>query len=452
MQRRLAALLAGCGVLLLVWTPVAAQRGAGTCRAAAETINWAREKLARPDATSAEVGAVLAHLELSTQGCPTNGDLWFYRSVVERRASAPDQKITYSLRKAAEWRSPALARESVREPEPAAVAPSASPVVGSKWALVVGVNAFADKRVQTLNYAAKDANDFAAALKDPGVGRFAADKVRVLTDSTATLKDVRTGIGWLRTNAGPDDLVVVYLASHGSPREFDPGGVSYVILHDTDVGSAESTYASALQMIDLVDDLTRDLRAARVVLVLDTCFSGDATRLKLGRGLTLFAPALAAMTGVNGRVILTAATGEQASFESPQRQNGYFTYFLVDALRRGQGQWPMTQLFDYVRTNVSQTVQRELNSAQTPVMSGSGDVSGLRLGVAEGDRYAEAPHPAWRPLRTMAALFQPPVYSARTHSMGSYDTRDIRRLFDRSVGQGSPDLRTAVPGAGHDIR
>ena len=419
MQTRLAVLLAGCGALLLGWMPMAAQRGTGTCRAAAETINWTREKLARPDVTSNDVGAVLAHLELSTQACPTNGDLWYFRSVVERRTGAPEQKIAYSLRKAAEWRSPALAREGDREPppvaEPAAVAPPTSPVAGSKWALVVGVNAFADKRVQTLSYAAKDANDFAAALTDPAVGRFAPDKVRVLTDSTATLKDVRTGIGWLRTNAGPSDLVVVYLASHGSPREFDPGGVSYVILHDTDVSTAESTYASALQMIDLVEDLTRDLRAARVVLVLDTCFSGDATRLRLGRGLTLFAPALAAMTGVSGRVILTAATGEQASFESPQRKNGYFTYFLVDALRRGQGQWPMTQLFDYVRTNVSQTVQRELNAAQTPVMSGSGDVGGLRLGMAEGDRYARVPRPAWFPSRTMAALFQAPVYSASTH-------------------------------------
>jgi len=452
MQIRLGALLAGCAALLVVWAPVAAQRAAGTCRAAAETINWAREKLARPDATSSEVGAVLAHLELSTQGCPTNGDLWYYRSVVERRAGAPEPKITYSLRKAAEWRSSALASESVHQPEPAPVAPSVSPVVGNKWALVVGVNAFADKRVQTLNYAAKDANDFAAVLKDPGVGRFASDRVRLLTDSTATLKDVRTGIGWLRTNAGPNDLVVVYLASHGSPREFDPGGVSYVILHDTDVSTAESTYASALQMIDLVDDLTRDLRAARVVLVLDTCFSGDATRLKLGRGLTLFAPALAAITGVNGRVILTAATGEQASFESPERKNGYFTYFLVDALRRGQGQWPMTQLFDYVRTNVSNTVQRELNTAQTPMMSGSGDVNGLRLGMAEGDRYAEAPRPPWHPLDAIAAVVQPPVFSAGPRPIDSYDTRDIRRLLHRSVGQGSPHLRTAISRAGHEIR
>jgi uncharacterized caspase-like protein len=371
--------------MLAAGTTSRAQRS--SCVAAAETINWVREKLARQDIPPTDVARVLAHLELSTQNCATNGDLWYYRSVVERRLGEPAAKIAYSLRKAAEWRSDALARYGEAPAAPRTGAPVGGPVA-QKWALVVGVNQFTDTRIKTLNYAAKDATDFHASLIDPTIGRFAAARVRVLVDAAATLSAVRSGIGWLRANVGPNDLVVVYMASHGSPREFDPNGVSYVMLHDTNATNAESMYASALQMIDLVDDLTRDLNAGRVVLVLDTCFSGDATRLRMTRSLSLSAPALNGFVGVGGRVVIAAASGDQPSFESAERKNGYFTYFLVDALRRSKGEWPLKALFEDVRENVSRVVQRELNATQTPMMSGSAEIETIRLGAAEGTPVA----------------------------------------------------------------
>jgi len=393
--RRLAIFLPVAGVALgsaaiLSGSAWKAQRS--PCVAAYETINWTREKLARPDVTTTEVARVLAHLELSTQNCATNGDLWYYRSVVERRLDEPANKIAYSLKKAAEWRSEALARlgESPVPLQPTTKAPTGP--IAKKWALVVGVNAFRDKTIRTLNYAAKDAADFHAALTDPEIGRFEPAKVRLLLDSDATLSAVRSGIGWLRSTVGPDDLVVIYMASHGSPREFDPNGVSYVLLHDTDSSSAETVYASALQMIDLAEDLTRDLTAGRVVLILDTCYSGDAARLRRSRGLrpdagadrVLFAPALSGFATAGGRLIIAAASGDQPSFESQDRQNGYFTYFLVDALRKSQGQWSFRRLFDEVHENVSSSVQRELKAAQTPLMSGSEMMESLQLGVPEG--------------------------------------------------------------------
>jgi uncharacterized caspase-like protein len=368
--------------VLALFMPAALESQRSPCRGAHETINWTREKLARPDISNTELSRVLAHLELSTQNCATNGDLWYYRSVVERRTGAAAEKVSYSLRKASEWRSAALARQSEGPQTPDAAAPPPAGPIGKKWALVVGVNTFVDTRIRTLTYAAKDATDFHAALVDPAVGRFDPSKTRALVDSAATLSAVRSGIGWLRTSVERDDLVVVYLASHGSPREFDPNGVSYVLLHDTDTTNAERLYASALQMIDLVEDLTRDLKAGRVVLILDTCFSGDATRLR-ARGLTLFAPALDGFAGASGRLVIAAAAGDQPSFESPQRRNGYFTHFLIDALRKSQGQAPLRRMFDDVRENVSTAVQRELNATQTPVLSGSEEIGKLQLGAPE---------------------------------------------------------------------
>ncbi len=34
--------------------------------------------------------------------------------------------------------------------------------------------------------------------------------------------------------ANPDDLVLIYISSHGSASEMDVGGVNYIIAHDSE--------------------------------------------------------------------------------------------------------------------------------------------------------------------------------------------------------------------------
>jgi uncharacterized caspase-like protein len=354
-----------------------------TCGAALETINWTREKLAVPDVSNASLAPVLSYLELSTQSCTTNGDLWYYRYLVERRLGAPAAKIAYSRKKAEDWRSAALARDAdPSAPPPQAAAPAQGPIA-RKWALVVGIGDFTDASIVPLSYTSKDARDLQAALVDRGGAGFAPERVRLLVDGQATLVNIREGIGWLRANAGPDDLVVVYIASHGSPRQFDPNGVSYILVHDTIADNAEKLYATALQMIDLADDLSRDLRSARVVLILDTCYSGDAARTRVGGARTVFAPGLEGFARAPGRMVIAAANGDQPSWESAERKNGYFTFFLVDALRQGRGKLPLRQLFEDVQGNVRAAVQRELNKTQIPLMTASGAIRDVSLAAAE---------------------------------------------------------------------
>jgi len=353
-----------------------------TCGAALETVNWTREKLARPNLGAAALAPILSYLELSTQSCATNGDLWYYRYLVERRLGAAANKLAYSKKKAEDWHSDALAKNvDPFAPQPAAPLPAGP--VARKWALVIGIGDFKDATIVPLDYTAKDARDFQNVLVDGSLGGFAPERVRLLLDSEATLVRIREGVGWLRANAGPDDLVLVYIASHGSPRQFDPNGVSYVLVHDTDAENSEKLYATALQMIDLAEDLSRDLRSGRVVLILDTCYSGDAARMRLDGGMTVFAPALEGFSRAPGRVVMAAANGDQPSWESADRRNGYFTFFLVDAFRQGHARWPLQQLFDDVQKNVAATVQRELHKTQTPLMTGSGAIRDVSLAVAE---------------------------------------------------------------------
>jgi Caspase domain. len=95
--------------------------------------------------------------------------------------------------------------------------------VKDKWALVIGVSQFANPALN-LKYSAKDAQDFADYLKKEA--GFAPDHVKVLINEEATEKRILSLLGnkWLPHAAGPDDLVVIFVSTHGSGAELDVGG------------------------------------------------------------------------------------------------------------------------------------------------------------------------------------------------------------------------------------
>ena len=142
--------------------------------------------------------------------------------------------------------------------------------------------------------------------------------------------------------------------------------------NDTDTTDAATVYGTSLQMIDLVENISRDIRAARVVLVLDTCYSGDAT-ISHHRGLkivrdptTSYSVALKRLMTVPGRAVVASSQADEQSMESARRQNGYFTHFLLEGLRKSSGGGTLEELFAFVREQVSTTVRAELGRAQNP--------------------------------------------------------------------------------------
>jgi hypothetical protein len=97
--------------------------------------------------------------------------------------------------------------------------------VRDKWALIVGISNFQDSKLN-LKYPAKDAKDFNDYLLKEG--HFAADHVKLLTNEQATRANILSELGdkWLPRVANPDDLVVIYISSHGSASDMDIGGVT----------------------------------------------------------------------------------------------------------------------------------------------------------------------------------------------------------------------------------
>ncbi len=375
-------------------SPCAVGQMSDRCAPGWSMLNRLREQLTA-DTSVDSLRLFQVSIQRHLGACPDIPDLWYYRAVVGDRLR--DLKDAAFAREEAESRGSEALRARLNPFAAAGEVEAAtlSGRIGEKYALVVGINEF--EHAKHLNYAANDAIGIADILTDEKVGRFPKDHVLRLVNGEATLAGVRTAIGTIRERAKPDDLVVVYIASHGSPRGMDPNGVSYVVMHDTKIDTAANLYATSLQMIDLVEIMRRDVRAKRVVIILDTCFSGDATgsRVSLVHSPSPdlgppseFSAAADKFDDKNAkgvaRVVISASKADEESQEDAKLQHGYFTYFLLDALKKNGGSSPLSEIFESVRERTQQTVRERYNLLQTPTIRGTAEGMSIVLGAPSG--------------------------------------------------------------------
>jgi hypothetical protein len=401
-----------CLMLLFGMTAFASHAQDERCGAGKDLIVQALER-AGPSSASQEFGDAVQLLKRAVAECPSLGDAWYYRGLVEARLGH------VALAKSADDRAKLLGSEARLEklqPFTLATSPTGrgvavelsaspgqtsniqdnSPHESTKWALVIGIGSFADQGIKALRYTTADATAFASLLTDPAVGRFPKDNVHVLTDRDATTKAIKTELNWIARRADKNDMVVIYVATHGSPRAMDTaGGLNYLLTYDTEIlknGSLDqdSLYATAFPMVELSSAVATRMRATRTLVVLDTCYSGGSIR----NGDSLIAPGLAnaaagpetlkRMSEGEGRIVLTASRVDQESFESDALKHGYFTYFLLQDLSRSKGAQPVSQVFADVQQQVSNRVSLDFGRGslhQEPMMARSSNDADFALGT-----------------------------------------------------------------------
>jgi len=197
-------------------------------------------------------------------------------------------------------------------------------------ALLVGVDHYDDPFWPALSFAEKDAGDLAATLKSPEIGRF--DEARVITASSrAQLIEAIDGLARLAPN--PDDVVLVYVSSHGTLADDRKDGlVPTVVLRDTRSNALLETGVRVAELIRHFDRLPSERKA----LILATCHSGTGKSLlppdvatELGR---LKGPAPIESVS-SASLVLSAASAGQAAREDDRLGNDVYTHFFIEALR-----------------------------------------------------------------------------------------------------------------------
>jgi hypothetical protein len=261
--------------------------------------------------------------------------------------------------------------------------------VGRIWVVAIGVSKYQDTTIQSLQYADADAQSVYDYFRDTfGLPK---SQIFLLMNEQATLREIKSVLGTqLAARANdPRDTVVLYFAGHGMRERVtwsaDSDGLSkYFLPHDT---ARHDLYSTALDM-DEITNILRRLVPERVVVLLDSCFSGAAGSRSpfdpkaQGERALITGEFLDRMAHVGkGRVVLTASGPEESAQESASFGHGVFTYYLLDGLRgaadlSGDGEIDVHEVYRYV----SEKVTRATKGRQNPKLKEPDLVGRILLG------------------------------------------------------------------------
>lgn len=241
--------------------------------------------------------------------------------------------------------------------------PAENKPIRDKWAVVIGIDKFKDKRIPSLQYSSKDARDFADFLVKEG--NFAPDHVLLLTNEEATENAIQRAVGddWLPRRVLEDDVVLVFASTHGSPKEMDVAGENFLVTYDTDV---DNLFSSAIELQDLATTIRRRTMCDRVIVLLDACNSGAAEAG--GKGLVRSKNFDVGSIAGEGTIVISSSKANERSWESKRYQNGVFTHNLMAALKCKGPQTKLSEAYDALRDLVEQEVQFDRRVPQSPEM------------------------------------------------------------------------------------
>jgi tetratricopeptide (TPR) repeat protein len=216
------------------------------------------------------------------------------------------------------------------------------------YALIVGVAKFQNLDPRDfLTYSESDAQAVQRVVVSKEGGNIAPENVHTLIGPRATLANFRQEIEeWLPSVAGPNDRVIVYVASHAF---VDNQGRGYLALYDVD---ARHPVATGYPMDRLGDVLANKVKARWKALFTDTCHSAKVTEYTTDKAVN------DAYGKLQGFLTLAASHEQERSYEDPDLKFGIFTYYLVQGWKGEADVSPRDgiitafELTEYVRRNV----------------------------------------------------------------------------------------------------
>jgi WD40 repeat protein len=185
------------------------------------------------------------------------------------------------------------------------------------YVLAVGVSNYKDKSLN-LMYPEKDAEDFLKVIQpQEGQGRlYGHVYYHNLPGQRATREEIRKGLSWLKKSTTARDIAVLFLSGHG---QNDAAGHYHYLPYDADLSDLDLTTIQDFEIEDFLSKVP-----GKVVVFLDTCFSGGLHPAKGPTQPDVDALANRLASAERGIVVFSSSTGRQFSLERPEWHNGAF--------------------------------------------------------------------------------------------------------------------------------
>lgn len=243
------------------------------------------------------------------------------------------------------------------------------------YALVIGIGKYQSDAVTPLRFTHADARAFADLLTDEERCGVPEENVKLLVDEEATLFAIKDAIsGWLASQASEDSTAVIFFAGHGDvePDRTQSSAdalANYILPYDV---NPSNLFASALSKEEF-QRLVKTVRSKRSVILMDACHSGGvATAGSRKMGVSFSRDLYSSLAEGAGSTVIAAAAPNQLSWEDETIGHGVFTYHLMEAMKGaadsdGDGRITMTEVFDYLKKSVPESVRKLGKGEQTPV-------------------------------------------------------------------------------------
>jgi WD40 repeat protein len=229
------------------------------------------------------------------------------------------------------------------------------------YALVIGVSDYVAANLK-LDYAAKDAVDFSAALQAQEGGMYSKVEVTRLLDREVTREAIVDGLEWLEHQVTNRDIGIIFVAGHGIKDDQQ----TYWFL------PADATQARLRAKAVPQDDLRRTLRnlAGKAILFLDTCHAGQVMKEARRGSADIDALINDFTVAENGVVVFASSTGNQDSIELSESKNGAFTKALVEGIGDGRASFGTGRITpSLLDAFVSDRVKQLTGGKQHPTMA-----------------------------------------------------------------------------------
>lgn len=243
----------------------------------------------------------------------------------------------------------------------------ALPSNSKRFALIIGVDQYADTQLTTLGGSSNDARLLVDALIR--YAGFPADQVTLLaSDQPAERQPTRGNILRRLSNLAAvvphDGLLLVSFAGHGIERS----GQAFLLPSDAQVSNDVELLEQTAINVAQVNDRIRKMNVEQVLIFLDACRNDPAGRANADNPLTkAYTRGFnfdVRNSGVKAFATIYATEVGHRAYEYKEKKQGYFTWSLIEGLKgeaaNMRKEVTLASLINYLQERVPKRVLQDL--------------------------------------------------------------------------------------------
>lgn len=204
-----------------------------------------------------------------------------------------------------------------------------------KIVLSIGISKFSDPDISNLLYPSSDAKKFFQVVTnndDEFKGFLLTSENSKVTKNTfeSYIENVS------RENKSEDDIVVIYISSHGTIDIIDNKPRKFIVTEETAKENINTTSIDIEKLVEKFDQL----RSKKKVLIFAFCNSGQTTGSILSDRMKRYlGNSKSALSHLNifkaseGTLILSSSSSDQPAWESSEFESDIYTHFLIEAIK-----------------------------------------------------------------------------------------------------------------------